>query len=172
MCGTGNYTMKPNPIIFLDIDGVLNSITWFKKCGGMTRRLDPVAVAQLRRIVDATKADIVIASTWRKFTPMYKIIGALRQAKYSDPNEPAPPVIGKTPVLEYMSRATEIEAWQFQNPQRMLRQTENGVLRANFVWIDDVSELVNVIHPIVVTDTECGLTASDADKAIELLLLP
>ena len=60
-------------IIFLDFDGVLNTehyqnyLTherkpWQDKHGAL---FDPEAVRQLKRIVDVTKADIVIESSWR-----------------------------------------------------------------------------------------------------------
>ena len=60
-------------IIFLDFDGVLNTEhyqnylmyqrqPWQDKHGAF---FDPEAVRQLKRIVDITKADIVIESSWK-----------------------------------------------------------------------------------------------------------
>ena len=60
-------------IIFLDFDGVLNTehyqnylmyerTPWQDKHGAL---FDPEAVQQLKRIVDVTKADIVIESSWK-----------------------------------------------------------------------------------------------------------
>ena len=60
-------------IIFLDFDGVLNTehyqnylmyqrLPWQDKHGAF---FDPEAVRQLKRIVDITKADIVIESSWK-----------------------------------------------------------------------------------------------------------
>lgn len=60
-------------IIFLDLDGVMNTLrhqrqlmyegkVWEDRHGAF---FDPVAVAQLRRIIDATHAAIVIESSWK-----------------------------------------------------------------------------------------------------------
>ena len=54
-------------VIFLDIDGVLNShrtAAAYRQV--LMRRLDPVAVAMLYRMVKFGEAKIVISSTWRK----------------------------------------------------------------------------------------------------------
>ena len=60
-------------IIFLDFDGVLNteyyqellqfqSSPWQDEYGAF---FDPNAVKQLKRIIDATDADIVVESSWK-----------------------------------------------------------------------------------------------------------
>ena len=54
-------------IIFLDIDGVLNSIDYFehtKHCKGYSE-INPKKVKLLKEIVDRTGAEIVLSSTWR-----------------------------------------------------------------------------------------------------------
>ena len=58
-----------NKVIFLDIDGVLNTNNWYTQKGrnaikdkyGYT--FDPKSVANLKRIVEETGADIVISSS-------------------------------------------------------------------------------------------------------------
>jgi hypothetical protein len=60
-------------VIFLDIDGVLNSLNSMKS-GDWISALDHTnwerpALDALQRIVDETGADIVISSTWRKHQP-------------------------------------------------------------------------------------------------------
>ncbi len=57
-------------VIFLDIDGVLNSAEYMyqKRLQGSTRAnkvLDPDCIGVLNKIVEATKAHIVISSSWR-----------------------------------------------------------------------------------------------------------
>ena len=60
-------------VIFLDFDGVLNTEyqqdllqykgkPWQDEYGAL---FDPNAVKQLKRIIDATNADIVVESSWR-----------------------------------------------------------------------------------------------------------
>ena len=62
-----------NKVIFLDFDGVLNTEyyqgflmyhgkTWQDQYGAF---FDPEAILQLKRIIDATNADIVIESSWK-----------------------------------------------------------------------------------------------------------
>lgn len=49
-------------VIFLDVDGVLN--------GGSTESdndLDPRYIANFKKLVDITKADIVLSSAWLNF---------------------------------------------------------------------------------------------------------
>jgi len=61
-------------VIFLDIDGVLNTKNTFKKrkdiyneSGVIIPRIDFYRVKFLKQIVDKTDAKIVISSTWRKY---------------------------------------------------------------------------------------------------------
>lgn len=66
-------------IIFLDIDGVLNTERWH--CQTASNELqdeygykfDPVAVTNLSKIIEETGADIVISSSW-KFMGLSKIL--------------------------------------------------------------------------------------------------
>lgn len=54
-------------IIFLDIDGVLNSadhLDHTKHCNGYSD-ISPKKVKLLKKIVDRTGAEIVLSSTWR-----------------------------------------------------------------------------------------------------------
>lgn len=58
-------------IIFLDIDGVLNTKYWYKHMDKSTVKdkygyaFDPNAVSNLKRIIDETGANIVISSSWK-----------------------------------------------------------------------------------------------------------
>jgi len=61
-------------VIFLDIDGVLNTIDTFKRrkdiynnYGVIIPRIDFYRVKFLKEIIDKTDAKIVISSTWRKY---------------------------------------------------------------------------------------------------------
>ena len=66
-----NQRMNMKKIIFLDIDGVLNSGRWFAKTGGEPDAdgygvsFDPAAVDCLGRIISETGAEIVISSSWK-----------------------------------------------------------------------------------------------------------
>jgi len=61
-------------VIFLDIDGVLNTIDTFKRrkdiynnYGVIIPRIDFYRVKFLKEIIDKTDAKIIISSTWRKY---------------------------------------------------------------------------------------------------------
>ena len=158
-------------IIFLDIDGVLNSHIiaeeWFRLTGkvgygGWFNEEDIVIeksdvkwghlnVSNLREIVEATDAKIVISSDWRrsfsveKFKQMFELYGWKA------------PVIDKTTVLK--SRGLEIAAWLAANSDV-----------ENYVIIDDNDQfLPDQLDRFVHTNPECGLSWNDTQKAILIL---
>lgn len=58
-------------VLFLDIDGVLNTKYWYTQMDRNTPKdkygyaFDPNSVANLKRIVEDTGAEIVISSSWK-----------------------------------------------------------------------------------------------------------
>ena len=180
-------TQSKGAIIFLDIDGVLNGIETedgkripnFK--GGLDDRafgFSPDLVANLRKVLDATDARIVVSSSWRHFKEYY--MDELRGVK--------PPrdwrellagmmgrgpdlFIGSTPPLsmyEYIVRGMEIKQWMKDNESKFGVPDEDY----RFCIIDDevtsilkVFDARNVVH----TNGHVGLTSSDADKVIHIL---
>jgi hypothetical protein len=144
-------------IIFLDIDGVLNSQNFFKthKPNNDWKETDDIdrrAIAILNNILEKTNAKIVISSSWRigrtleNLKLMAKIVGIHPEKIFS-----------KTPVLNDKDRGFEIEAWLEQN------KTEK------FVILDDDSDMGNLMHHLVKTKSETGLTKELAEKVINLL---
>ena len=159
-------------IIFLDVDGVLNSHIvaeewhqrtntggyggWFDEKEVATKenvKWGHVNVHNLREIIRATNAEIVISSDWRKnfsidkFKEMFKLYGWNA------------PVIDRTPA-GYSSRGLEVNTWLKDNPDI-----------DSFVIIDDTDMFLAEQKPkFVNTDPEVGLTWKDANKAIEILL--
>ena len=97
-------------IIFLDIDGVLNSREYFNSIprGVLYQEIDETKVELLKQIIDQTQAEIVLSSTWRGLKdmgemnqphPMYTyLIETL--AKYSLSIMSHTPVIGEKRPLE------------------------------------------------------------------------
>lgn len=60
-------------LLFLDVDGVLNSAKEFKRQHELGIRqgtdvVDPVALLELKRLVEQTGCEIVLSSTWRLFS--------------------------------------------------------------------------------------------------------
>lgn len=104
-------------VLFLDIDGVLNShrtavglggIPW---CSDLRTRpermqlLDPVAVGLLRAACAAADLKIVLSSTWRKDAEWTSLGAALDL-----------PIIDRTPTMLGI-RGSEIAAWLDEHPE-------------------------------------------------------
>lgn len=100
-------------IIFLDIDGVLNSVDYFeqtKGCKGYTE-INPEKVKLLKEIVERTGAELVLSSTWRCLAknnsepehPMYTYLTDTLK-------EYGMKIIDHTPCIG-QNRPKEIKAW-------------------------------------------------------------
>lgn len=101
-------------IIFLDIDGVLNSSEYRKRMGRKyyTEIIDRSKMPLLKRIVDATDAKIVLSTSWRKFwnegEPQLDFVGRHINEVFE---EFGLSVYSKTPVIENAGRGIETKAW-------------------------------------------------------------
>ena len=99
--------------IFLDIDGVLNCVGWFREhqeTDGYTE-INPEKVKMLKEIVDSTGAEIILSSTWRNLAahngepehPMYTyLVSTLKQFGLS--------IKDHTPYINF-NRPKEIKTW-------------------------------------------------------------
>jgi hypothetical protein len=147
-------------IIFLDIDGVLNSGDYIRWCDGAfddpLNQIDSSAVVKLNRITVATGAKIVVSSTWRlafrhQPDPLRLLKNCL--ACYNITGE----VIGMTGV-EDGGRKNEIQAWLDVNPEV-----------DKYIIIDDDVIGAHSGH-VIKTSFETGLQDSDVEVAIKLLV--
>ena len=92
-------------IVFLDIDGVLNSKETLKRCGGGILGIDPYLVSIFNHIILETDAEIVISSSWRHSPRgMEDIKKALVH-----------PILDKTPKCCAGIRGVEIYQWINKN---------------------------------------------------------
>ena len=138
-------------VIFLDFDGVLNSLR-----SGIAfetyQRFDPVAVKLVRKLCDETESKIVVSSTWR----IGHTIDTLQLRMHEcGAGALSPLVIGMT-GRDGRIRGDEIRAWLDMNP----------VLR--YVIIDDDSDM----HPaqyFVKTDHAVGMDSHAFKAAKEAL---
>lgn len=66
-----------HPILFLDVDGVLNSAEWMNKGHMRTmnpiNHFDPDACKRLNTVVKATGAAVVLSSSWRILHPFKEV---------------------------------------------------------------------------------------------------
>lgn len=146
-------------IIFLDIDGVLNSHEWIHanqhlfNAGRlfMHQNVDRTAVARVQQICDATGAKIVISSTWRRLNTLEQLQNVLRNHGL------ASEVIGTTPILSDF-RGKEIQQWL----------DNNGPIES-FVIIDDDGDMLHLMDRLVKTSFDTGLQDRHVSQAIETL---
>lgn len=93
--------------LFLDVDGVLNSATFFAENPPMpVTSVDPRAIRRIRRVAEATGALVVLSSSWRK---QPNLVDTLRTAGV--------PIHDITPTLTGLARCDEILAWLDEHPE-------------------------------------------------------
>lgn len=164
-------------IIFLDIDGVLNSQSFYKiryankKEGQQFTYMDEFdqdAVKRLNAITDETGAKIVVSSTWRKSRTVGELRSLFKKVGISGK------VIGKTPYLSYDSkdysnsvpRGAEIKTWMEMN-KGMLGCKIPSV---RYVILDDDSDMLYWQRDAFFwCDNEFGLTNNIAYKVTNYL---
>ena len=161
-------------VIFLDIDGVLNTGRWYSKMDRNTPKdkygyaFDPNAVANLKKIVDETGAEIVISSSWKSFG-----LSELEEM-WQDRVLPGK-LIGITPNtvsdemllnadLDHMElfsiRGMEIKEWL----------SKKGKYVSHYVIIDDMDNMLQEQKShFVQTNPEVGITEENAVQAISIL---
>lgn len=147
-------------IIFLDVDGVLNSrnklITIYnqthKPHSGYSYPFDESCLENLERLVEATNSKLVITSTWRKDEEgRNTLMKALKDYKLDER------IVGYTPVLE---TRREIEIKEFLSK---LNSTPN------FVILDDDTDMGELLPHLIKTDGQVGLTSKNVEEAIKKL---
>ncbi len=142
-------------VVFLDIDGVLNSVDWMIKSAGTfdNNQIDPDTVVRLNQITDTTGAKIVVSSVWRVL-PTFDQLQRMLKA-YGITAE----VIDATPenvASGEGSRELEILAWLSSNEVDQ------------FLIIDDEGmDKLKAHH--VKTDTQSGLLDLHVPHAIAIL---
>lgn len=159
----------PRRILFLDIDGVLNSHAFFDSRGPrldgqdmFDRHIDEAALMRLNYVLRQTDAHVVISSTWRELHTLPDLRRGLKRRGF------AGRIIGKTPCLERrlrkfslyepVPRGLEIARWLKRHPPV-----------DSFAIVDDDSDMAHLAHRFVQTDMRVGLTDADADALITLL---
>ena len=156
-------------VIFLDIDGVLNSEEFFvemtqncryeeyRKAGYSARMsrnlcsLDSVAIAHLNHLITQTGAKIVVSSTWRADDPWLQEVFAIVGI---------PAYIDITPYTIARHRGTEIQQWLDKHPEV-----------ENYVILDDDNDMLDKqFDHFVQTDAyKRGLSLENVEQAIKIL---
>lgn len=140
-------------VIFLDIDGVLNSVRTAVAYGGYPHALeeregfDDVAIRMIRGLCEANDIQVVLSSAWRLHCD-YRDVGKAFSL----------PIIDRTPSM-LGPRGKEIADWLGRHPEV-----------DRFAILDDDSDMLDVQMPFFVkTDGFEGLSWSAFLKLCEIL---
>jgi hypothetical protein len=137
--------------LFLDVDGVLNSLVWTQSAPADLFGVDQAAVDLVRRLMRGTGAQLVLSSTWRLMPDMIFTLHAAG----------VPDFYGVTPRGDaFGTRSTEIEAYLAAHPEV-----------DTFAIVDDDADagLGRLAPHFVQTDDRFGLTLSDFNRLADIL---
>jgi hypothetical protein len=138
-------------ILFLDFDDVLNTAATLAR----GELFESANIDALNAVVDRTGAAIVVTSMWRIGASVDELEEILVQAGVHARGR----VVGVTPCLAELTRGAEISAW--------LQQASVQV--ANYVILDDRSDMEALQERLVQTDPQFGLVYSQVDEIVARL---
>lgn len=151
------------PIIFLDFDGVVETIYWEKADdgswsfnihkAGRNELNNKQAIGWLNELYSKVPYDIVVSSTWRIGMTIEELQNLITNSGFN----PEIKVIGMTPRL-YLQRGKEIQAWIDENN-----------FTGRYIIIDDDSDMCHLLPVLVRCDCQLGFTIYDYQKALKLL---
>lgn len=147
-------------IIFLDVDGVLNSCSFASRL--MAEEgvdcfsediLDPKCLTRLRHIVRKTGAEIVLSSSWRSiYGARMHLVDQLKKFGLSIHSDT--PRSGK-------DRGDDITAW--------FEQHKDVPVEAYVILDDDCDMGVHIMHLVRTSFFDWGLETRHVQQAIEIL---
>lgn len=145
--------VKPRNIIFLDIDGVLNTVESLSNNVGIM----PEKVLLLQNIASRTNASIVISSDWKHSFTLLEISKILYCAG----------LVG-IEILGFTPNDSHLDSLRGENVDGYLEEYDYD----NYVILDDLSEhnfYDHQIENLVVTDERMGLTYNSVEIAVGVL---
>lgn len=153
------HVLTNSKIVFLDVDGVLNSDEFdkwlqdnhMKKYYGY-ELLDQKAILNLQDIVFTTGAEIVLSSSWRLSKSCSE---RLRQQLLPYGLQ----FVDRTVSIPHKDRGEEIKEWLSRHPNV-----------THFVILDDEFEMAGLEEHFVQTDFNTGLLPHHTEKAIKILM--
>lgn len=160
-------------IIFLDIDGVLNSQLFYTsgradKIGlGRRSNIDPVAVGYLNDLIRNTDAKVVVTSTWRLGRTTDELQSILEESGFVGE------VIDRTIDMrrgddgDCILRGNEILQWMKAHPAEL--GCGYSDYRHYVIFDDDSDMLYWQRNNLILTDQHCGLTPNSVYKAQRIL---
>lgn len=152
-------------LIFLDIDGVLNSQQWHEseKCqsigNSIQRHFDPYCIELLNQIVSQTQAKVIISSSWR-FRPLMELKDIFTSIGFNGK------IYGKTPMVSSYDtdspapRGMEIQEWIEDNQRKFKSPFRYAILD------DEQDFLENQQQHFFQTNPEIGLDLETSNRVI------
>ncbi len=153
-------------ILFLDIDGVLNSTQWYNSnsCKALDKSIkryfDPVCIEYLNKIVNETEARIIISSSWRLLRDLQELQNIFYAVGFKGK------IYGKTPISSSydmenpIPRGLEIQEWLDDNRNKFKSSIKYAIL-------DDEDDFLESQKPYFFqTNFNTGLDDSLAEKII------
>lgn len=167
-------------IIFLDIDGVLNSEHWYRIRPEEPRKsndffvrksneFDPEAVKRLNKITEKTNAKIVISSSWRPYNDSDSNEDWARLKELLIYVGVTGEIIGYTPRLKFSNsvksvpRGCEIDEWIYQH------ETPDDPITEYVIFDDDSDMLFSQRNRFLKTSWAIGLQEIQIQQALYIL---
>lgn len=144
-------------VIFLDVDGVLNTPKLIREFG--MDHIDDILVLLVKRIVKETNAEIVLSSTWRAREKDKMLV---QQALARHDLE----IFDSTPLIE-KERHEEIRAW-LESYEILCEKYGTNNRIEKFAIIDDFDE-AEIQGSFFKTDENRGITPEIVDQVIRHL---
>lgn len=141
-------------VLFLDIDGVCNSLAYAQQNGmNLWNKVDPAACAMVQRIVAETGCKVVLSSTWR----LYPDSRAVVQKEVCEFIDCTPNMQGDAGHYGITARGVEIKDWLDRHPEVK-----------HYAILDDNSDMLPG-QPLFKTTFAEGLTAKLTNEIIKYL---
>lgn len=148
-------------VIFLDIDGVLNSDTYMEKqldnsSEGIESEIDPATLILLKKAVDTTGAKIILSSSWRIMRKYNELEKFLMKFGIS--------LSGKTPYVDG-KRGLEIKQYLSEN-----KNIEQYLILDDEIFESFDEELVNHLILIKSDQNYHGFSEGLTEKHIKQIV--
>lgn len=143
-----------HPILFLDIDGVLNC------SNGVQSRILEEKIQLLNLIYAKTFCKVVISSTWRLHSSLTVLQEEFKARGYNGPIVDITPTLRLTDPELHIPRGLEIHAYI----------SKHSIGRHSYAILDDCNDMLLYQGPnFFQTDHNTGLTKEIADRVVAFL---
>lgn len=154
-------------VIFLDVDGVLNTPTSKARCGEYIG-IDDEKVSRLADIVKRTNAEIVLISTWKKYWRKEEKLKPLQDysATYLDEK------LAKVGLKVFDKTRDKVDGIYLSRGEGILEYIDRNNVKC-FVILDDLQfdyDGCDLTDFFIKTKATIGLTNEQVEKVCKILL--